>query len=98
MASDLMAVFEKFAGIRKQMGNKVGSAFATGAQPSGGKETTIMDIAQALMCFGVAVVGDPIEATGHFGVASVGDPNEQISDYARKTGKRVAQLAQKLSA
>ena len=39
----------------------------------------------------------PIEATGHFGVASVGDPNEQVSDYARKTGKRVAQLAQKIS-
>lgn len=96
MAAELKGVFEKFTGLRRQMGDKVGAAFATGAQSSGGKETTIFSILQALMIFGVAVVGDPMDATGHFGVASVGAPDELNVQHARKLGRRVAELAKKI--
>ena len=57
----------------------------------------MMEILRALMVFGLAVVGDPPDATGHFGIASIGAPDEVMSGHARKLGRRVAQLAQKLS-
>ncbi len=96
MAAEVKLTLEKFSSIRKQMTDKIGAAFATGAQQSGGKETTMMEILRALMVFGLAVVGDPPDATGHFGIASTGAPDEVMSGHARKLGRRVAQLAQRL--
>ncbi len=94
MAAELKAVFDSFVGIRKQMGDKIGAAFATSADPSGGKETTIMSIIQALLIYGMIVVGDPLDATGHYGVACVGTPDKSTADYAAKLGRRVALLVQ----
>ena len=96
MAAELKAVFDEFVGLRKQMENKVGAAFATSADPSGGKETTIISILQALLIYGMIVVGDPLNATGHFGVSCVGSPDKKICMNAAKLGKRVAELVKKL--
>lgn len=96
MAAELKAVFDKFVHLRKKMENKVGAAFATSADPSGGKETTIMSIIQALLIYGMVVVGDPMDATGHYGVACTGKPDEKALQNAKKLGKRVAQLVKKL--
>jgi len=96
MAAELKAVFDKFVVVRKQMSDKVGAAFATGGGPSGGKETTIISILQALLIYGMIVVGDPLDATGHYGVACVGAPDEQASEDAGKLGRRVATLVKKL--
>ncbi len=96
MAAELKAVFDKFVGVRKQMADKVGAAFATGGGPSGGKETTIISILQALLIYGMIVVGDPLDATGHYGVACVGAPDEKTSEDTKKLGKRVANLVKKL--
>ena len=96
LAADLKRVFDEFVGIRKKMGNKVGAAFATSGDPSGGKETTIFSILQCLLIYGMIIVGDPLEATGHYGVACVGAPDERIAEMARKLGKRVAELCLKL--
>ncbi len=96
MASELKEVFDKFVGVRKQMENKVGAAFATSADPSGGKETTIMSILQAFLIYGMIVVGDPMDATGHYGVACSGMPKEETLENARKLGRRVATLVKSL--
>jgi NAD(P)H dehydrogenase (quinone) len=97
MAWDLKRVFDEFVGIRKKMENKVGAGFATSGDPSGGKETTLMSIFQCLLIYGMVIVGDPMDATGHYGVACVGAPDEKSSENARKLGKRVAELCKKLS-
>lgn len=97
MAYDLKRVFDEFVGIRKKMENKVGAAFATSADPSGGKETTMMSILQCLLIYGMIIVGDPMDATGHYGVACSGSPDERISENAKKLGRRVAELCKKLS-
>jgi NAD(P)H dehydrogenase (quinone) len=97
MAWDLKRVFDEYVVIRKKMENKVGAAFATSGDPSGGKETTIISIIQCLLIYGMIVVGDPMDATGHYGVACVGVPDEKISENARKLGRRVAELCKKLS-
>jgi len=41
MAAEMKEVFDKFVGIRGEMEDKIGAAFATSGDPSGGKETTI---------------------------------------------------------
>lgn len=96
MAAELKAVFDKYVVIRKQMENKVGAAFATSADPSGGKELTIISILQAMLAYGMIIVGDPLEATGHFGVSCVRVPDERTAANAAKLGKRVALLVKKL--
>ena len=97
MNAELKSVFDRFISVRKQMVDKVGAAFATSGDPSGGKELTIFSILQALMVYGMILVGDPLDATGHFGVSCTGAPDERTSSNARKLGKRVASLVKKLS-
>lgn len=96
MAAELKAVFDKFVSVRKKMENKVGAAFATSADASGGKETTLMSIIQAMLIYGMVIAGDPLDATGHYGASCVGAPDEKALSNARKLGKRVAMLARKL--
>lgn len=96
MAAELKEVFDKFVGIRRRMENKIGAAFATGGDPTGGKETTLLSIIQAMLIYGMIVVGDPMDATGHYGVACVGKPDSETLQNARKLGKRVALLVKAL--
>jgi NAD(P)H dehydrogenase (quinone) len=96
MAADLKRVFDEFVGVRKQMENKVGAAFATSGFWAGGNETTIISIIQCLLIYGMIIVGDPMSATGHYGAASVAAPDEKAADTARKLGGRVAELCKKL--
>jgi NAD(P)H dehydrogenase (quinone) len=55
-----------------------------------------MSIIQALLVYGMVIVGDPMSATGHFGVASVREPDEKTGEMGIKHGQRVAELAKKL--
>ena len=98
MASQLKDVFDRFVTVRQKMGNKIGAAFTTSGDLSGGKETTMLSIIQALMIYGMIIVGDPLDATGHYGVSCTGVPDEKTLTNARKLGMRVAVLAKKLKA
>jgi NAD(P)H dehydrogenase (quinone) len=96
MSAGLKKVFDETIAIRKKMEGKIGAAFATSHDPTGGKETTIMSILQAMLINGMIIVGDPMSATGHYGVACAGAPDERTSENAMKLGARVAELAKKL--
>jgi NAD(P)H dehydrogenase (quinone) len=96
MAHPMKEVLDKFVGVRGEMEGKLGAAFATSADPSGGKETTIVSILQAMLIYGMIVMGDPLNATGHYGVSCVGAPDRQTASNAAKLGKRVATLVKKL--
>lgn len=98
MAAELKLVFDKFVGIRNQMEDKVGAAFATSAHHTGGKETTIMSIIEVLLIYGMVVVGDPMVASGHYGVACAGGVDEQAKKDGVLLGKRVASLVKRLQA
>ena len=97
MAAELKKIFDEFVGVRKRMEGKVGAVFATSGDPTGGKETTMMSIIQALLIYGMVVVGDPMSATGHYGVACVGAPDNKTEENAMKLGQRVAEVAKKLN-
>jgi len=96
MAAELKKVFDEFVSVRKKMEGKVGAAFATSGDPSGGKETTMMSIIQCLLIYGMVIAGDPLSATGHYGTACVGIPDNATLDNGMKLGQRVAQLCLKL--
>jgi NAD(P)H dehydrogenase (quinone) len=96
MAADLKRVIDEYVGLRLKMENKVGAAFATGGHHTGGKETTILSILQAMLIYGMIIVGDPIHASGHYGVGCVGTPDERGMSDAFKLGERVANLCRKL--
>jgi NAD(P)H dehydrogenase (quinone) len=96
MAAELKHVFDKFVGIRKKMGDKVGAAFATSGDETGGKETTLISIIQAMLIYGMIIIGDPLDASGHFGVACKGAPDKETADNAAKLGRRLAILVKKL--
>lgn len=96
MASELKNVFDKYVGIREKMENKVGAAFSTSADQSGGKETTIISIIEAMLIYGMIIVGDPIDASGHYGISCIGSPDEKTSLNAAKLGERVANLVKKI--
>lgn len=96
MVHDMKKIFDEFVGIRKKMENKIGAVFATGGDASGGKETTLFSMIQAMLIYGMIIVGDPMDATGHYGVACVGSPDAAAKTNAEKLGRRVAELAGKL--
>ncbi|MBW1980713.1 MAG: NAD(P)H-dependent oxidoreductase [Deltaproteobacteria bacterium] len=96
MAAELKKIFDDFVGVRKKMENKVGAAFATGGDASGGKETTMLSIIQAMLIYGMIIVGDPMSATGHYGVACLGAPDASARQNGEKLGARVAALAKQL--
>ena len=96
MAADLKRVFDGFVSTRKKMEGKIGAAFSTSGDPSGGKETTIMSIIQALLIYGMIIAGDPMSATGHFGTSCMGAPDANDAENGRKLGRRVAEIAGKL--
>lgn len=96
MAAELKKIFDDFVGVRKRMEGKVGAAFTTSGDSSGGKETTMLSIIQTLLIYGMVIVGDPMSATGHYGVSCVGAPDEKTMENGAKLGKRVAEIAAKL--
>jgi len=96
MAAEMKEVFDTFIGIRKHMEGKIGAAFSTAGDPTGGKETTMFSIIQAMLIYGMIIVGDPLDASGHYGVACVGPPDKLAAENGAKLGKRVATLVKKL--
>lgn len=96
MAAGLKDIFDKFVGIRSRMENKIGAAFATSGDASGGKETTILSILQAFLIYGMIVTGDPLDATGHYGTSCTGAPDHRSAQNAALLGARVAGLVKKL--
>lgn len=96
MAAQLKKVFDEFVSVRKKMEGKIGAAFATSGDPSGGKETTMMSIIQVMLIYGMVIAGDPMSATGHFGTSCVGAPDSGTQDNGMKLGQRVAELAKKI--
>ena len=98
MAAQLKQVLDDFVGVRRKMENKIGAAFTTSGDASGGKETTIMSIIQALLIYGMIIMGDPMEATGHYGTACVGAPDDATNENGRKLGRRVAGFVKQIYA
>ena len=95
MSAELKDMFDRFVGLRREGGmeGKIGAGFATSGHLTGGKETTILSILQAMLIYGMIIVGDPIKVGGHYGVACQGFPDNQTLKAGEALGARVAELA-----
>ncbi len=96
MAAELKAVFDGLISVRKKMEDKIGAAFATSGHHTGGKETTMFSIIQAMLICGMLIAGDPLDATGHYGVACAGAPDAEALENGKKLGRRVAELCKRM--
>ncbi|MCL6584710.1 MAG: flavodoxin family protein [bacterium] len=92
MAAPVKELIDRSVTIRGSLKNKIGAAFVTSGHDSGGKETTIMSIIQAMLIHEMIVVGDPISAGGHYGAAAVGEPDHRAINQGKALGARVAEL------
>ena len=90
--------------VRGKLVGKVGAAFVTSGDRTGGKETAILSILQAMLIHGMVVVGDPInpelEETehngGHYGLAADGPITDDDIHQAELFGKHVASVVKRL--
>ncbi|MFH1563588.1 MAG: NAD(P)H-dependent oxidoreductase [Nitrospirota bacterium] len=96
MSAEVKEMFDKSVAIRRRLEGKIGAAFATSGHHTGGKETTIFSILQAMLIHGMIIVGDPISAGGHYGVATVGSPDTDGINFGKALGKRVAEITKRL--
>jgi NAD(P)H dehydrogenase (quinone) len=97
MASEMKEIFDRIFNDRPRMVDKIGAAFATAGHPTGGRETTMIAILEAMLVCGMLVCSDPPQAGGHFGVGSVGAPGEREAKWAAMLGERVAGFVARLS-
>ncbi|MBU2617567.1 MAG: NAD(P)H-dependent oxidoreductase [Euryarchaeota archaeon] len=93
MASEVKKLIDDSISVRRKLEGKVGAAFVTSRHRTGGKETTLLSILEAMLIHGMVVVGDPIEVGGHYGAAGT---DEQAKKEALGLGKRVTEIAGKL--
>ncbi|MEW6621469.1 MAG: NAD(P)H-dependent oxidoreductase [bacterium] len=96
MSAEVKEMFDKSVAIRRKLEGKIGAAFTTSGHHTGGKETTMFSILQAMLIHGMIIVGDPISAGGHYGVACVGSPDTDGINSGKALGKRVAEITKKL--
>ena len=83
--------------IRGKLENKVGAVFTSSLSVSGGNETTLISMIQAMLIHGMVIIGDPVETGGHYGAVAIGDPDEKSLEVCVKLGKRVAKFVKKLA-
>jgi len=94
MAAEVKKLIDESIGARRKLENKVGAAFVTSRHRTGGKETTLLSILEAMLVHGMIVIGDPIETGGHYGAAGA---DEQGRKEAHGLGRRIVKVAEKLS-
>ncbi|BDC35361.1 MAG: flavodoxin family protein [Candidatus Methanoliparum thermophilum] len=97
MSAEMKRFIDQSVKKRKKLENKIGAAFSSSNFVNGGNETTIISLIQALLVHGMVVAGDPLETGGHFGVVSIKDPDEKTLERCRKFGKRIGELATRLT-
>lgn len=88
--------------MERRLEGKVGAVFTSNEMPHGGKEATLLSMLLPLFAHGMIIVGLPpskelYRAGSYYGAASTGKPREEDLQVAKMLGKRVAEVARKLS-
>ncbi len=97
LSGEMKSFIDKSVRVRGKLENKVGAAFTSSGSLSGGNETTLISIIEAMLIHGMIIVGDPIEIGGHYGAVSVGAPDAGALMACRKLGERVAKFAKSIA-
>jgi len=98
MSENMKKLISESVGIRGRLEGKVGAAFTSSGAISGGNETTLISLLQAMLIHGMMVMGDPIKVGGHYGVVAIEKPDKEALEACRALGSRVGRLAAKIAA
>ena len=71
-----------------ELDTKIGAAFTSSGGISGGNETTLFSLIQAMLIHGMIVTSPP----GRYGVVAIGKPDTKCLENCVKLGRRVASL------
>ena len=96
MAAEIKQLLDKSISVQGKLDGKVGGAFCSSARLSGGNETTVLSLLNALLVHGMVVTGGTPQFP--YGPVAIHAPEEETTrkeclDY----GRRVAKLATRLS-
>jgi NAD(P)H dehydrogenase (quinone) len=95
MSGRLKAFIDESVKIYGKLQGKVGAAFTSSGGTASGAETTLLSIIQAMLVHGMIVQGR--SGDKHYGAAAVGAPKNKDVAFCKDLGRRVAELATKLS-
>ena len=95
MSAELKKLFDDSISHHGGLAGKVGGAFSSAANIGGGNETTIISILEAMLIHGMIIQGTALG--DHYGPVAIGAPDEKAAEQCRALGKRVAELAARLS-
>ena len=91
MSSKMKQFIDRSNDIWGKLDKKIGSAFTSSGGISGGNETTILSLIQAMLIHGMIVISPP----GRYGLVAIEKPTEKTRLSCQKLGKRVADLLNK---
>ncbi|MHC1631679.1 MAG: flavodoxin family protein [Methanotrichaceae archaeon] len=98
LSAEMKSFIDQSVKVRGNLEGKVGAAFTSSGSTSGGNETTLLSMIQAMLIHGMIILGDPIETGGHYGAVAIGRPDEDALRTCTKLGERVGNLVKKLIA
>lgn len=98
MSENMKRLISESVKIRGRLEGKMGAAFTSSGAVSGGNETTLISMLQAMLIHGMVVVGDPLKVGGFYGVVAIGKPNKGALEACKALGGRVSEIATKLAA
>ncbi|HJJ46663.1 MAG TPA: NAD(P)H-dependent oxidoreductase [Methanocorpusculum sp.] len=104
VAAEVKELIDDTTFVRGKLAGKVGAAFVSSGDRTGGKETTLLSIVEAMLIHGMIVVGDPIDPEqegvehngGHYGLAADGKLEDTDYHHAELFGKHVAKVVLKI--
>lgn len=95
MAAEIKKFIDDSVKHHGKLVGKVGGAFTSSGGLAGGNETTVLDIAKALLIHGMIIPGN-VEGD-HYGAVAVGAPDKRSAEQCRILGKIVGDLCLRLS-
>lgn len=95
MAAPVKKLLDESVKIHGKLEGKVGGAFTSSGGSATGAETTLLSILQAMLVHGMIIHGSSEDK--HYGPASVGKPGKEELEYCRNYGRKLAELALRLS-
>ena len=95
MSGPLKQFFDDSVTYQGQLSGTVGAAFSSSANPGGGNETTVLSILECMLIHGMVIQGT---ANGdHYGPVAISSPDDRAIEQCHRLGRRVTQLADKMS-
>ena len=98
LSGEMKSFIDESVKVRGKLEGKVGAAFTSSGSISGGNETTLISLIQAMLIHGMIILGDPIDTGGHYGAVAIGSPDEEALRVCMKMGERVGEVVKKLTA